>query len=190
MSNKIGAADLEEVFHEQLKTFFFSQTEITKYLSQADRVIKEKEELLQTLIDEEQKIKQDMDRVYSLFIDKLIAASGFGERYKPLEERQKQIEDQIPEVQAEIDFLKIQYLSSDEIFQEAKDLYSRWPELTTDEKRKIVESITDQIIVEDDEVTINLCYLPSSTEMTTDRVHNPTHPAFAFEETEPLPSQM
>jgi hypothetical protein len=53
---------------------------------------------------------------------------GFGRHYRPLEERLKQIDNQIPEVQGEIDFLKIQYLSSDQIFNEAKDLYSRWPE--------------------------------------------------------------
>ncbi len=43
---KIGVEDLEEVYHEQLKSFFFSSEEVSNYLSQADRVIREKEELL------------------------------------------------------------------------------------------------------------------------------------------------
>lgn len=172
--NKIGVADLEEVFQAQLKSFFFSPTDIQDYLSQADQVIKEKEELLQGLVDEEHKIKQEMSKVYKLYVDDEITSKGFGDWYKPLEERQQQVADHIPEIQAEIDFLKIQYLSSDEVLQEARDLYSRWPKLTQDEKRKIVEGITEQIIVEDDEVTINLCYLPSSSELTTDRVHSPT----------------
>ncbi len=134
--NKISVPDLEEVFHEQLKAFFLSPTEITSYLSQADQVIKDKNELLNALVDEERRIKQDMDMVYKLYLDRAISSSGFGERYKPLEERQQQIEDQIPELQAEMDFLKIQHLSSDQILQEAKDLYTRWPQLSHEESER------------------------------------------------------
>jgi len=48
---------------------------------------------------------------------------------------------------------------------EARDLYSRWPSMEPDDKRKIVENITDRITIGKDEVTIDLCYLPSSPEM-------------------------
>lgn len=170
--NKISVADLEEVFHEQLKAFFLSPVEITNYLSQADQMIKGKTELLEALLDEERSIRQNMDMVYKLYLDQTISSGGFGERYKPLEERQKQIEDQIPELQAEIDFLKIQYLSSDQILQEAKDLYTRWPQLTAEHKRTLVENITEQIIIGKDDISINLNYLPTSSEMMTDRQHN------------------
>src|SRR4030042_4404472 len=99
---------------------------------------------------------------------------GLGVHYKPLEERLKQINAQIPEIQGEIDFLKIQYLSSDQIFSEAKDLYSRWPELTQEEKLKIVENITDKIIIGQEAVTIHLAYLPSSSKMMASGQHNHT----------------
>jgi len=160
--NKIGTEDMEEVFHHQLKAFFFSPAEITSYLNEADRVIKEKEELLRTLTEEERKIQAEMDKTYRLYLDDEITSQGFGSRYKPMEERLKQIQDQIPELQGEIDFLKIQFLSSDQILHEAKDLYSRWPELNSDEKRKIIENITEKIVIDKEDVTINLCYLPSS----------------------------
>lgn len=159
--NKIGMDDLEGVFHQQLKTFFFSPSEISGYLANADQLIKEKEELLGGLVKEERKIEQEMDKTYKLYIDDQITSEGFGQRYKPMESRLKQIEDQIPELQGEIDFLKIQYLSSDQILNEAKNLYSRWPELTIEEKRRIAENITEKIIVGSEDVTINLCYLPS-----------------------------
>jgi site-specific DNA recombinase len=160
--NKIGTGDLEEIYHNQLKTFFFTPTEITDYLNQADRVIKEKEELLRALGEEERKITAEMDKTYRLYLDDKITSEGFGIRYKPMEERLKQIQDQIPEVQGEIDFLRIQYLSSDQILNEAKDLYSRWLTLDSNEKRKIIENITDHIIIGTDDITINLCYLPTS----------------------------
>ncbi len=167
--NKIGLEDMEEVFQGQLRHFLFSPDEIGVYLSQADQIIKEKEELLQSLLAEEQKVKQEMESVYRLYIDKEISSQGFGQRYKPLEERANQIGDQIPEVQAGIDFLKIQYLSTDQILQDVKYLCSRWSELDAGEKRQIVENITEKVIIGKDEVTINLSYLPPTSELMAKR---------------------
>ena len=113
-----------------------------------------------------------MEKTYRAYINDEIPMEGLGRHYKPLEERLKQIGDQIPEIQGEIDFLKIQYISSDQIFNEAKDLYSRWPELTSEEKRKIIENITEKIIVGNEDVTINLTYLPSSSELMATGQHN------------------
>ncbi len=163
--NKIGTADLEELFHHQLKSFFFSQTDISDYLSEADKSIKGKEELLLAIIEEKRKAQIEMDKIYKAYIDDEITSKVLGSRYKPLEDRVTQIEEQIPELQGEIDFLKIKFLSSDEILHEAQDLYSRWPELITDEKRNIIENITDRIVIGSDDVTIDLCYIPPSSEM-------------------------
>ena len=169
--NKIGVIDLEEIFHEQLKGFFFSSEEIAGYLNEADKVIREKEELMRTLANEKVKLQKEMDIVYKAYIDEELTTHGFGSRYKPLEERFLQIENQIPELQGEIDFLKIQYLSSDQILNEAKDLYSRWQELTAEEKRKVVENVTESVIIGKESININLSYLPSPSEMTATEQH-------------------
>ncbi len=172
--NKIPVTDLEAVFHEQLKSFFFSSSDITAYLQQADQTIKEKQELLETLETDAQKIKREMDKLYTLYMADEIGRDGFGGRYHPLEERTKQLTEQMPHLQAEIDFLKVQYLSSDEILTEAKDIYSRWLELEQSEKRKIIENITEKIVIGKEDVAINLCYLPSSAEIMTGRQRNLT----------------
>lgn len=171
--NKIGTKDLEEIFHHQLKNFFFSETEIAGYLNNADQVIKEKEELVKALLDEKRKVEKEMEKIYKSYIEDEIDSKDFGSLYRPKSERVKQIDDQIPELQGEIDFLKIQYLSSDQILNEAKDLYSRWPELTDTEKRRIIENITDTIVIGIDDIAINLCYLPqtpSSASMSSELV--------------------
>jgi len=163
--NKIPVTDLETVFHEQLKSFFFSSSDIAAYLQQADETIKEKLELLKTLETEAQKTKREMDKLYNLYLADEISREGFGARYHPLEERQKQITDQMPHLQGEIDFLKVQYLSSGEILTEAKDVYSRWPELEQTDKRQIIENIMEKIVIGKEDVAISLCYLPSSSEI-------------------------
>jgi len=167
--NKISVVDLEGVFHEQLKNFFFSPTEIAGYLEGADKTIKEKHELLKALEGEQRKIKSEMDKILRLHLDDKISSDGFGSEYKPLEEQLKQLGNQIPQLQGEIDFLKIKFLSSDQILTEAKDLYTRWPELQYEEKHKILENITEKITIGKDDVTIDLCYLPSSSEIVTEQ---------------------
>jgi site-specific DNA recombinase len=128
--------------------------------------------LLGALETEAQKIKREMDKLYSLYLADEISKEGFGARYTPLEERQKQIADQIPHLQGEIDFLRVQFLSSDEILSEARDIYSRWLELEQKEKRQIIENITEKIVIGKEDVAINLCYLPSSAEIVAERQRN------------------
>jgi len=164
--NKVGETDLEEIFREQLKSFVFSESEVKNYFEQADTALKEKEAILATLMDEKGKVRADMEKVMELYLKGEIKPEGFNRHYQPYDERYKQITKQIPEVQAEIDFLKIQYISGDELVNEAKDLYSRWPNLEPTEKRKIIETITERITVGKDDINIKLSYLPSSELVT------------------------
>lgn len=161
--NKIPTEDLEAVFHEQIKGFFFSSEEIAALVAQGDLAINTKEELLQTLKGEKGKLAKEIDRLYDLYQSGAIDKAGFGAKYHPLAERQRQLEDEIPAVQADLDVLKISYLSREEIIADARDLYSRWPALPHDEKRRIIEAITERITVSDGEVEISLFYSPPVT---------------------------
>jgi len=167
--NKIPVDDLEFVFQEQLKTFVFSPEQLLEHLEQGDRVIGEKTELLSALGEEETKIRAEMEKNYRLYQDDKISSDGFGFKYRPLEDRLKQLGDEVPRLQAEIDFMKIERLSSDEIFREAQDLSTRWPDLTPEDKRKIVENVTERITVGKDEISIDLYYLPSVSEIVAGR---------------------
>lgn len=163
--NKITVTDLEAIYLDQLKDFFMSPQEIEKYLAGAEETVKERMDLLRTLERDFQKVKGEMDQIYNLYVDKQITSEGFGKRYLPLEEKEKQLEEGIPKLQAEIDFLKITYLSSDQILSEGKDMYESWPQLNAEEKRKLVESMTESIVVKKDEVEVNLTYFPSSEKL-------------------------
>ena len=164
--NKIPIIDVEGIFYGQLKSFFESSSEIANQLQRGDENIAERAFILQGLVKEREKVGQEIDRIYRLYVDEKLDSDGFGRFYQPLQERQKQLDEEIPRRQAELDILKIDHVSSDQVLHEAKDLYGRWPSLTREEKRRIVESITERIIVGEGELDINLCYLPSSEEMT------------------------
>ena len=158
--NKIPEEDLEAVFQEQLHAFFLSPEDIAEALAGSESALREREELLSVLQKERDFVQSEMDRVYRLYIDEEIESHGFGERNRPLDARRKQLDAEIPELAGAIDSQRIHYLSSDEIVREAQDLYGRWDSLTFDEKREIVESITERIEVGDGDIEIHLYYEP------------------------------
>jgi site-specific DNA recombinase len=158
--NKIPVVDLEAIFHEQIRNFYFSDDEIAAHLEKADAVIKEKSELLCALEQERSKLTVEIDKLYDLYQSGMIDKHGFGAKYRPLSEQQQQLEEEIPQIQAALDVLKISHLSQEEVITEARNLYSSWPTLPADEKRRIVETITESIFVGDGEVEINLYYAP------------------------------
>jgi len=172
--NKIECADLETIFHEQLKAFVFSPDELLKAFEQTDIAIQEKQDLINNLEKESHKLSEEMDKLMRLYMDGEIPKEGFGKRYNPLDERKNQIDQQIPELQGELDFLKIQFLSKDEILSETQDLYSKWDNMDRDSKRKIIETITEKIIINSEEIQINLNYMPSSSKFMAFEQHNYT----------------
>jgi site-specific DNA recombinase len=163
--NKIPIDDLEGVFQEQLKSFFISSTDLVKCLEVADETMTQKQRLLDSLIKEQQKIRREMDSVFKLYMASKISPDGFALRNTPLEERLKQTEEQLPRLQGELDYLKIQFLSRDQILTEAKDIYTRWPQLEHDEKRTVVEHTLERIVVGKSDITIELSYIPPSSEI-------------------------
>ena len=163
--NKIPVVDLEAVYQEQLRGFFSNPREIAAYLNQTDTVINEKTALIRVLEQEQSGLKKDLEKLYDLYFGDHVTKEGFTVKYTPLNERMKQLDDQIPTLQGELDFLKIQHLSQEEVISEATDLYTRWPALEHEEKRRIVETITQRITIGNSEVEIDLCYLPNSAEI-------------------------
>jgi site-specific DNA recombinase len=127
---------------------------------------------LETLREEESKVQAEMQRTYRLYQADEISVEGFGRLYRPLEQRLKQIEDELPRLQGEVDFLRINTLSRDEVLSGTKDLTASWPNLTLQERRQIVEAMVERIEVGRDEVVVSLLGIPSPFELATERQRN------------------
>lgn len=155
--------DLEAIFVEQLKVFWFP-SQVDAYLGRPRDTLAEKEELLQTSKNEEDRIRQDTERNHTLCLDGEIGAEAFGSFFRPIEERQKQLEEELPRLQAEIDFLRVNSFSSDQVMSDAVYLQESWPNLERAEKRKIVESLQTRSSSPKTRFIIDLCSLPSSKE--------------------------
>lgn len=168
--NKVAADDLEAVFVEQLQGFVLAPEQILARRESADRQTSEKKELLTALEAERSQLAQEMDKLYRLYLEDGISGRLFAERNSPLEDRLRQLDEELPRLQAEVDSLRVALLSTDEVLAEARDLYGRWPKLPFQERRQIVEVITDRILVGDNEITVELAHvIPPPGNHPTDR---------------------
>lgn len=158
---KIEMGDIEEIYYENLKSFLLTDEHIENFLSKADEIIAQKELQLQTLNQDRKRIATDMDKTMQLYMAGQIPKEGFAKYYDPLNVQLKQIENTIPETEAEIDFLKMEYLNGDAVINEAKNLYDRWGSLQKEAKRQIVEQITEAIIIQGDEIRFKFSYNPA-----------------------------
>ncbi|HZQ45910.1 MAG TPA: recombinase family protein [Verrucomicrobiae bacterium] len=163
--NKIPIKDIDEIFHHEMKAFFAQPERIAQHLKDARQNLTEKEALLATHKNEIQKVREEMARTHRLYLDGQITGQGFGDFYKPAEERLNQLTSELPKLQAEVDLIKIDQLSADDILHEANTLYDRWPALPTEDKRKIAESLVEKIIIGENEIDITFSYLPSCEEV-------------------------
>ena len=160
---KISVADIDDIYHAQLESFLLTDTDLETLTSKSTGVIAEKEALLKTIQTQHAKLLKKTEEQMNLRIEGELSKEEFARFYKPLEQQLRQLEQQMPELEAEIDFLKIQYLSSDTIIQDAKDLYTNWSKLPFEEKRTVVETITERIDITADSIDISFSYLPTPT---------------------------
>lgn len=159
--NKMPIVDLEAVYREQLQHFLVSPAEIEAHDSAAREAAADKERLVASTEAELKRIEVEDENVFQLYLAGELSKEDFGRRHKPLSERRAQLEDELPRVQAELDVLRINSLSRQEALGEARTLTERWNDLPDEEKRHIVEAITDRIVIGKEDIEITLLNLPT-----------------------------
>ncbi len=154
--NKIPIPDLEAVYRDQLSHFLLSSEEIEAHNAAANEALREKEKLIEATAGELKRIAADEEQLFELYYARSLSKEDFGRRHRPLSERRTQLEDELPRLQAERDVVRISLLSQEEALSEARDLSARWADLEHEQKRQIVEAITERIIVGKEDVEIIL----------------------------------
>ena len=158
--NKIPMADLEAVYHDQLSQFLCSRDAIAAHIEAANETIREKERLIVSAGQELKKIEAEDEKLYQLYLANGLSKEDFGRRHQPLSDRRKQLEDELPRIQAQLDVIRVSAHASQAALAEASDLALQWTQFSQEDKRTLVETITDKITIGKDEVIVELLYLP------------------------------
>jgi site-specific DNA recombinase len=128
----------------------------TEELIDALDAMREKQTLIETTEAELRKLEGEDERLYQLYLADELSKEDFGRRHRPLSARRTQLEEELPRLQAELDVMRIGSLSREETLSEAQGLAERWNDLALEDKRQIIESITERIVVGKEEVEIHL----------------------------------
>jgi site-specific DNA recombinase len=165
--NKIPIVDLDGLFRDELHAYMVDPGKAAAFVGSAEGGIKEKRDLLTKLQGEKTRAKFEADKCFELYQAGAVNIEQFRQRFQPLDARKQEIDREIPRLEAEIDALTVNELSAEHVISEGQSFYDRWPTLTEDEKRGIVELFLRRIVVGKDDVTVELLSLPCF-EMTAD----------------------
>ncbi len=159
--NDINQEALYGFFQENLNQYIEGiKPEI--FIAELSTEIHNKADLLNTTMKNRDALLKRMDELVDLKLNDGMSSEHYKARYYPLDEQVKQLNRSIPELQAEIDYMRIQMNSSDYVLNGVKSLYTDWSELEFSQKRGITETITQHIIVGKDTIDIALAYLPTT----------------------------
>lgn len=161
--NKIPVADLEAVFLSELHRFLISPEELEAHARAANEAMREREKLIERTTAELRKVDAEEARVFDLYHSGQIAKEDFARHHRPISERRRQLEDELPRLQAELDVMRISASSQEEAIVGARTLVAGWSSLTQEEKRHYVENTTGRIIVGREEIEIIHLHLPTTT---------------------------
>ena len=164
-NRKVSVEDFEQLMREELHQFYGSPQQVAMRLSEAKKNLEENEAALASLQRQIQKVREEMKQTHQLFLEGHITPQGFGEFYKPAEERLNQLLAGLPKQEAELNRLKVDQISAEEVVHEARTLYKEWPKMDIDRKRVIVETIFERIEICDGKIAISYSGLPTSEEL-------------------------
>ena len=164
-TNKIPTDILDESFIANLRDFAVSPNAIAKYLKTSNQTASDKEQFLATQRESLQQTKREIQKTFDLYQKGKLDADGFAKFHEPLVERQKQIVASIPRLEAELDILKVNTLSAEEVSRNAQNLADHWADKPQEEKLELVELITEKITIGEGELEFAFLYSPSSKDM-------------------------
>jgi len=156
---RIAVGTLDEIYQVYLKDYLGSINH-AQYLEQSDRQLQDCKALLESTSKERNKLAKKMNDLLNMRLEGELSKESFAKEYKPLEDRVAQLDVQLPQLEAEIDVRSIQLLSGDTVITEAKTLVDEWQSMNMEQKRAIVETITTNIEVGKEDITITLAYAP------------------------------
>jgi hypothetical protein len=164
-NRKIPVDTFEELMRHELHQFYGSKEQVAIRLNDAQKHLVDSEQALAALQRQIQKVRDEMKRTHQLYLEGHVTPQGFGEFYKPAEERLNQLLGELPKLEADVARLKIDQVSVEEVVFEAQHLYEQWPKLEVEKKRAIVESIFEKVEIGEGKINITYSGLPSSEEL-------------------------
>jgi hypothetical protein len=100
-----------------------------------------------------------------LYLDGSVSSEDFKQFNEPVSRQRIAIDEEVIRLQTEVDILKIDNLSSEQLIAEATELHASWPDMTAERKRNVIERMVKRITIGKGEIDMSLTQLSSYKEI-------------------------
>jgi hypothetical protein len=107
-----------------------------------------------------------------LYHDGQIPTKDFKKHHEPFKLEAEQKEKTITQIESEIDILEVHTLANDQVLHDARNLHKQWENFSKEDKKSIIEAITEKIVIGEKDIYITLSYLPVSIEETDQKTND------------------
>jgi site-specific DNA recombinase len=157
---KIPLDDLERLYRSAIAGFEYSPEDVAAHRQAANEAIRERDGLVAATETELKRLAGAEDELFELFHAGALTKPDFARRHRPISDRRAQLEDELPRLQADRDVLKIGLLSEEFVRSETNDLNGRWETMSFEQRRELVERITDKLVVGKEGIDIRIVESP------------------------------
>lgn len=171
---KISVTDLETIFQDQLHTFSMKEDSVDDILEQSRNTHKDIQLLFETTKKEIIHTEKKIGSLFTLHESGQIKTEDFAQHHKEPKEKLLQLQEQKEQLEYQLNNFTSKSQHLVKAFSVLKDVYGRWNSLSKTDKRSIIESMAETIIIDEDSIEITLNQLnPSFSESVTFEPHNP-----------------
>lgn len=173
--NKISAKALDEMFVGCIHDTLADSGQIADQIEAAKSMIAQRSGEIAAARRQLDEVKTEMRKVYDLYIAGGVDVEGFKAINKPLEDRLRQLNEELPRLEGEVSARQVNDLSVAAISQEARSLSKAWSGLDADGKQRIVSMLCKEIVVpdKDPEAPIELTLAHAPPRDTSTRIAPP-----------------
>lgn len=153
---------LEECFVAELSEISLTERTQEERTKDTHKRVADIDQLLASHESNLKSVDAQIDTLIDLYGKGLLAEDGFRSRSEKHQLRRHELEDERPRLLAKREALLASLHSSEEAFKESKDILTRWPTLTRENKRLIIEAVLERAIISDEDVEFVFRFEPSA----------------------------
>ena len=150
---KVGESLLEKKFLEGLKHLVVKPEHFREMMKEERKKVEDLKEAKKARESELKKVKQKIEKLFSLYEEEIIDKETFRARFEELKSRKEAIEVALKKIQAEIDFYEIKEVSFEFVLDRVKTFKEMWNVLEFEERKELIKTIIDKIHVNKEKIT-------------------------------------
>jgi site-specific DNA recombinase len=154
---KIPIDTLEAIFQSELDTFAFAPETLDENKRRMSDALQTTTDLIEGHEQNITRLDSQIDSLLALHQSGAIDQDGFAKRYKPLGDRNRELAAELPRLIEKRQKLSTNLNRQADVVAETQDIAKRYPKMSFADRRRLVETVVENVTVGDD--TVSFCYL-------------------------------